>query len=314
MPTHKITLTDKGFKTLSTEFIMDCLAGIILLGIVFTYTIQETNNLMLFGFFLLITSGIYIFYRTKNGYIYPVGFFYQILLFWALTPPLFINWYSVSFVGVIMFGLYYKKNPFQTTYFPMSVCLALLITSSVFLFGKIYIYKELMDVSTNTSYFFLDNVYISGYFFKLFSSPNGSFSANSYSIFEKLGYYSPLLMATLSFRQKNVLIDFVLILGMFGLSLLYFENNLEYLIERPFVLVTAWYLIFAAPGRNKGFSLYFSILSLILTGMFTLTFIKESSSFPPFMVIISFFLFQSIIYIITQNISFIIKLKRSIFK
>lgn len=314
MPSHKITLTDKGFKSLSTDFIIDCLTGILLFITVLFYTLQNTKNLILFGFFLFISSGIYIFYRTKNGYLYPVGFFYQLLLFWAITPPLFINWYSISFVGVVLFGIYYKKNPFQSTYFPLSLYLTLIASSSIFIFGQSYLYKELMELNSLNSYYFINHDNILGYFFKLFSSPTGSFNSNGYSILEKLGYFSPLLMATLSFRQKNVFLDFILVVGIFTLSLLYFQNNIEFLFERALVLVSFWYLVFAAPGRYKGFSLYYSLLSLSLTAAFSVLFINDSSIFPPIMIPISFFIFQSLIYIFTQDINFITIIKRSLSK
>ena len=314
MPSHKVTLTDKGFKSLSSDFIIDCLAGFILFSVVMSHTIRHTNNLVLFGFFMLIAIGVYIFYRTKNGYLYPIGYFYQVLLFWAITPSLFINWYSISIIGIILFGIHYKNNPFQSTYFPLSIYLTLLISTSIFVFGQSYMYKELLDTSTNSSYFFIDHSSITGYFFKLNTSPNGSFNPNGYSILEKLGYYSPLLMATLSFRQKNVLLDFILVVGIFGLSLLYFGENLDFLKERTVVIVSLWYLAFAAPGRNKGFSLYYSFISLVFTGLFSLLFIKESMGFPPIMIPISFFIFQSIIYILTQDISIITIIKRSLSK
>jgi hypothetical protein len=65
MPSHKVTLTDKGFKSLSTDFIIDCLAGFILFSVVVSHTVRHTNNLVLFGFFMLVAIGVYIFYRTK---------------------------------------------------------------------------------------------------------------------------------------------------------------------------------------------------------------------------------------------------------
>ena len=314
MPSHKIKLSDKGFKTLSTDFFIDIIAVLILFFVVLFSLFQQTNVIFIFGVFLLISICVFIYYRTRNGYLYPLSYFYQILLFWAITPPIFLNWYTVPIIGIFLFGLYYNKNIIQSIYFPMSLYLSLLVTAMVFIFGKSFLYKELFSQDSASLYYFIDHTNISGYFFRANQSIIGSFHPDSFSILEKIGYFSPLLVITLSIRQKNVLLDFILLIGMGGLIFHFFGENLEYLKNRSIVLISLWYLIFAAPGRNKGFSLNYSLISLVFTGLFSLLFIKESMGFPPIMIPISFFIFQSIIYILTQDISIITILKRSMSK
>jgi hypothetical protein len=301
LPSHKIKLSDKGFKTLSTDFIIDIFALLILFSLVIFSLFQHSKIIFVFSLYALISIGVYIYYRARNGYLYPLGFFYQILLFWAITPPVFLNWYTVPLIGFILFGLYYKKNIVQSIYFPMSLYLSLLVTTIVFVFGKTYLYKELFAQDSTSLYYFLDHTNISGYFFRTNQSIIGSFHSDSFSIIEKIGYFSPLLVLTLSFRQKNVLLDFLLLLGMGGLIFHYFGENLEYLKNRSIALLSLWYLIFSAPGRNKGFSLNYSIISLVFTGAITLLLIKGSFGFPPIMIPVTFFIVQSILYLLTQD-------------
>ena len=301
MPSHKIKLSDKGFKTLSTDFFIDIIAVLILFFVVLFSLFQQTNVIFIFGVFLLISIGVFIYYRTRNGYLYPLSFFYQILLFWAITPPIFLNWYTIPIIGIFLFGLYYKKNIIQSIYFPMSLYLSLLVTAMVFIFGKSFLYKELFSQDSASLYYFIDHTNISGYFFRINQSIMGSFHPDSFSILEKIGYFSPLLVITLSIRQKNVLLDFILLIGMGGLIFHFFGENLEYLKNRSIVLISLWYLIFAAPGRNKGFSLNYSLISLVFTGVITLLLIRGSYGFPPIMIPVTFFIIQSILYLLTQD-------------
>lgn len=304
MPTHKISLTSNGFKTISTDFIIDSLVSFLLFCITIFSLYQNPQYLLLFGVLILGSTIVYLFFRARNGYLYPLGYFYQIMLFWVITPPVFINWQTIPFICIILFLFHYKSNPFKTIYFPMSIYLCLIVSSVVLIFGKSSLYMNILNISQNQGYLFLTNYEVSGYFFRINESLTGSYSNISFSIIEKFSFLSPLLIGTIALRQKNIFIDFLLIIGMVLLSYFFFGQNIEFLQDRCAVLVCIWYLIFSAPGKNKGFSLNYSLFSLFLTGIFSFLLIKESMGFPPIMLPISFFFIQSILYIITQDPNF----------
>lgn len=301
MPSHRIVLTNKGFRTISTEFIVDVFSFVLLVGLTTLGLIINPRDLPYFSILLIISILVFMLYRTKNGYLYPFNFFYQILLFWIITPPIFLNYYTIPFIGILLVGYFYSNNPFQRIYFPLGLMLSLVVVSLFFIFGKYNLTYEMLQTGEQLKNLQIDRAEVSGYFFHFTESPLGTFNTNSFSLIEKLSFYTPLLMITFSFRQKNIFLDFFLIIGMALMCLYFFKENIEFLKTRPIALLSVWYLIFSAPGRNRGFSIIYSILTLLITGVIFFALINIGYSFPPILIPILFFLIQSALYILTQN-------------
>lgn len=301
MPSHRVRLTNKGFRSISTDLFLDIVSITLLVLLTAISLYQNLNMLPYFSIFSIISLLVFFLYRTKNGYLYPLHFFYHILLFWVITPPIFINYYTVPIAGVVVAGYFYASNPFQKIYFPMGLALSILVVALVLLFGKNSLSIEMLQPGEQLKNLQIDNIQVSGYFFQPTESPTGFFNTNSFSLIEKLSFITPLLLITLVFRQKNVFLDFILILGMGGMCLYFFGENVDFVKSKPLALLSAWYLIFSAPGRNRGFSANFSIPALFLTGIFAFTVIKQNYGFPPIALPICFFFCQSFLYVLTQD-------------
>lgn len=301
MPAHRVKLTNKGFRTISTDFFLDGISFTILIALTCLSLFQNFSMVPYFSIFSIISLLVFFLYRTKNGYLYPFHFFYHILLFWIITPPIFINYYTIPIAGVLVAGYFYLNNPFQKIYFPLGLALSLFVVAIVLLFGKGSLSIQMLEPGEQLKGLQIDSIQISGYFFQPIESPTGYFNTNSYSLIEKFSFLTPILLFTLVMRQKNVFLDFILILGMAGMSLNFFGENVEFIKSKPLAVLSTWYLIFSAPGRNRGFSADYSLIALAITGILALTIIKENNGFPPIALPTCFFFCQSFLYVLTQD-------------
>jgi hypothetical protein len=302
LPSHKVILTNKGFKILSTDIVIDLISlglAITILAIGGTWTMDK--------FFLVSTSYIfggllYFFYRYKFGYIYIISFIYQITLFLLITPIAFLKWpvLLLTFASIVPF--FWKKNVFQKLYFPLGLFMGLLASMYALMFQSLqWIKFPVLSFEPFSQY--LSEFHVPGSFFLQKDSGEFIFSGEMFSSIELAGLFSLICVGSILLRQFHFLLDLFLLIGMFFVVAYHFRFDFPYFQERILILVSTWYLILMAPGRNFGFSYLFSLISLVFTGMFSYLLSNGEYLIPPIIIVVLFFFMQSILfYLVTRNI------------
>ncbi|MCB1178983.1 MAG: hypothetical protein KDK36_15465 [Leptospiraceae bacterium] len=302
MPSHKVTLTNKGFKILSTDLAIDIVSLILAFTILLVGGSWNSGKILFIFSIYIISTILYFLYRYKIGYIYVIGFFYQITLYIILTPGAFLTWpiMILSFLSTAPF--FWKKNTFSKIYFPYGLFLSLISSFYGLLFNTFSL-KKLPSLAYESGTSFLNYSKIPGSYFVQGFSEGFYFSQEYFSSLELSGLFSIICLGSILLRQFHFILDLILLNGMYFILSYYFRFDFSYFQERILILVVGWYLILMAPGRNFGFSYIFSIISLVFTGLFCYLLTNGENIFPPIIIVILFFVIQSVMYyLVTKNL------------
>ncbi len=232
MPSHKVILTNKGFKILSTDIVID----LITLGLAITVlAIGGTWNMDKFLFVsasYIFGALLYFFYRYKFGYIYIVSFIYQITLFLLITPVAFLKWpiLLLTFASIVPF--FWKKNIFQKLYFPLGLFMGLLASMYGLLFRS-FRWIKFPVLSTDPLSQYLSEFHVPGSFFLQNDSGDFVFSGEMFSSLELAGLFSLISIGSILLRQFHFLLDLFLLNGMFFVVAYYFRFDFPYFQFKP---------------------------------------------------------------------------------
>ncbi|MDX1960624.1 MAG: hypothetical protein SFU98_18780 [Leptospiraceae bacterium] len=297
MPSHKVSLTNRGFKILSTDISVDSLSLLFLAIMIFLNLFIQPNLLIVFIPMMILSGAYYFFHRFKVGYLYPIGFLYQLFLFFIITPNFGLNILSLLVSLSVLFLLLYFENPFRTLYFPIGLFLSLIATSVSLVFR----YYNDTFLQINSKLIRFEDTTISGQFFKTTFLENG-FPAETFSFYELGGLFSILLIAPIFLRQFSLTLDSLLYFGFLMISAFYYRFDMEIFGGKVFTLATLFYLILSAPGRNFGFSYLFAGLTVFLSSIIIYWFVLEVYVLPPILVIVIYFFVQSIFFKIVSEV------------
>jgi hypothetical protein len=295
LPSHKVALTNKGFKILSNDLQIDFIF-LLFVGTLLIYSYSTFQSFLLYAETFLLASLVYILYRYKFGYLYFIGFFYQIILFLLITPIGYLNFFTIfiSFLFTVPFLI--KQNSFQKIYFPISLYMSLLATTLGLSLEKLKIFS-FPKLSFSSSL----GAYLPGVYFTTSFSEQLPFSDLLFSPLELSNFYALLALGILFLREFNFFLDLFSYLSFVGILVFLFQFDLELFENKIISLSVTWFLLQAGPGRNFGFSSLFSLLSVITTAIISYLLWKEEWSFPPMLVVFIFFTVQSLFFIIVME-------------
>lgn len=299
MPSHKVSLTNQGFRIVSDDFYIDLFALVVLgsLSLLSLFTVPE--QILQFIFLAAVSGGFYFLYRQKVGYLYSVSFFSHILLFWLLCPPFARNWVSLAAATVISFGLLWKGNPFREIYFPFSLFIILvsIAVSLVFIEGFHFIFPL---KSTGYLPWFADENLIPGSY-QSGLCLSGPANYRYYSYLESLRAMLIFIPCLSLLRQYTKKLDFFLLLLFFASAAFIFRFDSALSQERAVTLSCIWFLLFSMPGKNYGFSYIYSGFSLIISTLLSMLLFHYYPELPPFIIVLNFFLCQSMFFVFVRQ-------------
>ncbi|HMW05439.1 MAG TPA: hypothetical protein PK079_04200 [Leptospiraceae bacterium] len=303
MSSHSILLTNRGFKVFSDDFFVDIFSFLVLYGISIFVALQNLS----FAFYLIVllisSSLFYIFYKLRIGYIYYIGFFYQMLLYLLITPLGFLNWFTLSISLGIYFLFSLKGNLFYKFRFPAGLFLSLLTVSTALFLDHFHILK--MNLATSNSEIPMLSFYsgISGLFLTPMSIPGSSFLNLSFSVLESLDLYLLILVGFVFLRQENFLLDLFLISVFVFLFSFYYRYDILLCKNKIINFSSLWYILFSAPGRSHHLSSFISLIVGVLALAAGWFLIQSGLIFPPILFIIIFFiLYGFTFYLVTESI------------
>lgn len=296
MPSHKVSLTNRGFKILSTDLQVDFLS-IALVGtlLIFGWSVK-TESLLLYAETFFLASLLYLFYRYKFGYIYFAAFFYQIILFLLITPISYLNTITILLSFVFTFPFLLGKNSFQKINFPMSLFMSLVVMGTGLVGEKL----KLLNINKLSFSSSLES-HVPGFFFVPTFSGELFFSEGLFSPIEMCGLFALLGLGILFLREFSFFLDLACYSFLVGIFLFLFQFDLELYKGQIIALSTMWFLLLAGPGRNFGFSYIFSFISLVFTATLSYLFWKGEWNLPPILVMVTFFLIQSLFFVLVMG-------------
>ncbi|MCB1142982.1 MAG: hypothetical protein H7A24_17970 [Leptospiraceae bacterium] len=300
MPSHKIVLTNKGFKTLGSEMFVDIVHLFFSLLALSFFSYLHNQYSLQFTLFYIISILIYIFYRIKNGHFYPFSYFYQISIFFLITPLIFLNWVTLPISMALLAVSLFKKNPFKEIYFPMGLFLSLISISIGIIMEKHHIFQTLLTPPQNPDTFLLHSN-LSGIFFYSFENPVGAIDFKNFSIVESYGLYIMVFISPFLLKKYNLFSDALVLAGMFFLIGMHYQNEFQTLQDRIINTTCLWFLIYTSPGRNHGFSFLFSFISLVFTMGISYLSLKGNLEYPIVLTILGFFLIQSALFLLIRE-------------
>jgi hypothetical protein len=295
LPSHKVSLTNRGFKILSTDLHIDFASLGIVSILLFLGWSSKLDTDLLYAEAFFFSTLLYVFYRYKFGYLYFVSFFYQIILFLLLTPIGYLNPYTILVSFLFTFPFFIGRNSFQAIYFPMGLYMSLIAYCAGVLGEKLSFWKI-----QKLSLVGLEN-YLPGFFFKPFLVEKAFYSESLLSPLELSGFSALLGLGILILREFSFFMDFSCSSLMVAILLFLFQFDLALFQPILIPLFIAWFLLFAGPGRNFGFSYIFSIISLVFTGLVCYLLWKKEWVVPPIAIISVYFVIQTFFYMIVMG-------------
>lgn len=298
MSSHSIVLTQTGFRVISSEFQTDIISSIFLTAIILTFIFMNP------GLAIYIMSGyaisllIYIYFKKKIGYLYPIAFFYQISLFFLAVPIAVLSWIPFLFSFLILFLVFLRNNPFRILSFPPGVFLISILVSLSLLFfpENIYnFYENPLHIP------FIDNSReIIAIFYPPLLHLSAPFSHSSYSILENLGLYSLIFLTLAILKEDNMFMELIFILSFFGIVSVNMRFDFALLFQQNIIVTVLWYLFHSAPGRSDNSNYTLTAFSLICTLSISVLFISFHGPFAPFLNLLFYFLSRSLGHFILQ--------------
>ncbi len=299
MPSHKVSLTNHGFRIVSDDFYID-IFSLLVLGSLSVLSIFSVPEPILQFLFLAAASGAFYFlYRQKVGYLYSVSFFSHMLLFWLLSPPFARNWVSLITALVISFGLLWKGNPFREIYFPFSLFIILISISVSLVFVEGFHLIFPLKSSGYLPWFSDENLIPGNYQSGLCLS--GPANYRYYSYLESLRAMLIFIPCLSFLRQYTKKLDFFLLLIFFVSAAFIFRFDPSLSQERAVTLSCIWFLFFSMPGKNYGFSYIYSGFSLVISTSLSIVLFHYYPELPPFIIVLKFFLCQSIFFVFVRR-------------
>jgi hypothetical protein len=305
-----LTLTSKGFKLDSKEYIFFIIQTVLLVTLTLFFNQYNRFELwILLGAFLFCIL-FYIYYRAKLGSLYSLAYFYHLVFYIALLPEAFFNPIIFLFTILVFLVILLDKKVFREFKIPYSIFLLSFHLFIYFLVFKIFsIPMDLFDFKFSGS--FQIDPDISGIFFPLSSLYDIEYSLRSYSSLEKAGLFSFLSFGLILLRGrfwKDICISILMISSIY----LYFSIDIFYSTYKVFNLIGIWCLFYYSPGRNL-FSLFsMEIISFLLLLLIQVLLKSISINYPfVFVLVVYFSIYGSMIYLIT-NFNFFKKLVLSL--
>lgn len=297
MPSRKISLTTHGFKILSNDLIID-LFSVSLVGFFLVYGQTWTlERIFSFSIFFLLTSFVYVYYNYKIGYMYVLGFIYQIFLYLVITPTIYINFVNILLTSIITFGLLYKQNSFGKIYFPLGLFMSLVSTSMGFIATKLNIFRYPLLSADG-----LEFQKFSSNFFDLEYLHFAYFHSELFSPLEKVSFLSLLALGILIFREYSLILDWFNTMLCFFLTAWLYNFEINFYKEKIIAVVMTWVLFVYGPGRNFGFSYSFITIALGLTGIFSYTIWTLKQNLPNVVYLSLYFLIQSLLFVLNHKV------------
>lgn len=301
MSSHNVLLTNKGFKVFNSNFFFDILSIVFLFLFTGAGLIKEglvINAIV----FLALASLFYLYFRLKVGYIYAIGFFFQIFIFFLTLPRFALkNPAVLVFCLVVYILLIVKQNTFYQVRFPSGLFLSIIGVAFAFVLDKIYIAR--IEVFPTNWDIPLEKIYkIPGIYFPSLYTDIDTYSYGLFSLAETYGGYLVFFLGFIFLREQNFKLDFLMI-SLMSLVIIYFYRFDVFFYARNILnYIAIWYLIYSAPGRSYSFSARYNILSMVLTLGFSYFWISFLPLTSPVLFIIFFFLFYGVIfYLVTEN-------------
>ena len=305
-----ITLTSKGFKLDSKEYIFFIIQTVLL--IILTVFFNQYNRfelLILLGVFIFCIL-FYIYYRAKLGSLYSLAYFYHLILYIAILPETFLNPIILLFTTIVFLVILLDKKVFREFKIPYSLFLLSFHLFIYFLVFRIFsIPFELFDFK------FIGNFQIdpaiSGIFFPLNSIYDVEYSLRSFSSLEKAGLYSFISFGLILIRGrfwKDIFIFFLMISSIY----LYFSVDIFYSMYKVLNIIGIWCLFYYSPGRIL-FSIFtIEIISFVFLLLIQVLIKSLNINYPfVFVLVVYFSIYGSMIYLIT-NFNFFKKLVLSL--
>lgn len=301
MSSLNVVLTPKGFRILSYEFFTNLISILLLFSALSIVIFLNPKLISYFSIVYIFFTLVFMYFRLRVGYIYPISYYYQITLFVLLTPYIFINWVSLSVLFLSFSFLMYKKNPFRNIPFPIGLFASLFVISISLILYKVGWQKFSLFHSTLSFPLEKGMSNLSGIFFPLLQSDNLTFAENSYSYFENFGYYTILLSSIIFLRQNRFWSDISLII-LFSICLVgNYSLNLQYAIQTIIITSGIWYIIFSAPGRKTSYIT--SILSMLLLAAIIgfIRFLNPLFYLPAIVILSLFFVIQTLLHLLIDD-------------
>ncbi|MEM7179352.1 MAG: hypothetical protein AAF518_00575 [Spirochaetota bacterium] len=298
---HSIVLTKTGFRVISSEFQTDIFSSLLVFGVL---SFALALNLHLLPYILLVLGtslAIFLYYKKRIGYIYPLAFFYQVMLFLLAVPIVFLQWFPLVIAFLSLFACFSKSNPFRDSTLPIGIFLLALV-SSLALLANAYNSGLNLFIGNYTNPLGINNPNISGIFFSPIFSMTVPYAASSYSILENLGMYSIFFLGFAILREDNFWIEFILIASFFAISSLNSRFDFALVYQQNLITTVIWYLFHSAPGRSYNANYSLSIFALIGTLGGSVLLVSLIGSFPPILNIFFYFFSRAVGFFVMQNL------------
>lgn len=298
MPFRKVSLTNQGFKILSTSIYVDVLSILLTLFLFLYGQNFHFDKIFSYSVFLLISIIFYIYHSSKIGYIYLLSFVYQILLYFLLTPSLYVNFINILFTALFTFPLFLKGNPFQRLYFPLGLYMSLINSMLGLIEMNFQIVKfNILDFEGEefqklTTIFWKNEFLDSDYYFH----------ASTFSPLENTHIFALLGFGMILFREYAFFLDFFSSILVFCMVVVLYDFEIVFYKEKILSSTVMWVLLVFGPGRNFGFSYSYTLIALGLTGIFSYSMWNLKEEVPVVVFIVIYFLIQSFLFLLEYNL------------
>ncbi|MBE7410604.1 MAG: hypothetical protein L6Q54_06955 [Leptospiraceae bacterium] len=293
MSAHKIRPTYTGYFTKSIEFFTD-LFLFILISAFTVFSIFSNLNLFLSFLGILFTFVVVYFLKIrKKEYVYITQFFYQVILFFFITPIVFLQPTVVYFISIpIGVLLLFPKKSFRYLDFPFGLFLSVLHVSIFFIMIQVDILNipftqiefpitPQLENENTLGMFFLPKYFLANSIFNLFS------------IVENYGYILFTLLGIFAILRKNFFNDLIVFILIFFSFLLYYFEDIFIFRNQIFLYTAIWYFLYISIGRNFRALQVESVVSAAITLIFATAI--NPNNYPPILLMIVFFSVRSIL-------------------
>ncbi len=242
-------------------------------------------------------SFIYVYYNYKIGYMYVLGFFYQVLLYLLITPSIYINFINIFLTSLVTLAFFYKYNPFQKFYFPFGLFMSLFNVSLGLLETKLHLLKYPIISESG-----LEFTKLSSHFLTLEYLDFGYFHSELFSPLENISFVGIIALGILIIREYAFILDLFNFFLCFILVASLYNFEFSFYKEKIISLSMTWVLFVYGPGRNFGFSYSFTTIVLGLTGILSYSFWTLSSNLPGMVYLTFYFGIQSLFFVLNNKL------------
>ncbi len=292
MPSHKIFPTHTGYFSRSLEFFRDLTFFILCTALlIFTFLFNPYLLAMFLGA-IVVFAIVYIIKIHRGEYVYFTQFFYQPVLFFLITPLVFLRIEIVAAVIFVGAVLVLPKKTFRSLDFPLGLFLSIFSVAISLILAKM----NVLDTFANSGKFSLmisePVPDIAGLFFLPgFEAMEHDFSI--LSLLENYGIYVSVFWIIFAVIRKSFLWDFLVLVLMILSFLVYYSEDIHFYIGRIVTNSAIWYFLYISIGRNFRALNFESFLSLGFSLGIAVFF--DPNKYPPIVLIAVFFIFRSIL-------------------